>query len=131
MMYNDLLNSTCETLRKVLKADLHLHSRAPSCWTAQILDGFEGLRRYCAVHGELLREWTREQQITDCRHTKHSLPCLFTTMCASLYCCRVYAVSDFLSQYNKKLLYFLSELSDLILAGVDQPQADQPNSLAE
>eukprot|EP00983_Pelagomonas_calceolata_P030480 956592-Pelagomonas_calceolata.AAC.1 len=29
----------------VLLADLHLHSRAPSCWTAQILDGFRGLRR--------------------------------------------------------------------------------------
>eukprot|EP00983_Pelagomonas_calceolata_P077895 1154059-Pelagomonas_calceolata.AAC.2 len=44
-MYNGLLNSNCETLRKVLKADLHLHSRAPSCWTAHILDGFQGLRR--------------------------------------------------------------------------------------
>eukprot|EP00983_Pelagomonas_calceolata_P075140 1152868-Pelagomonas_calceolata.AAC.2 len=44
-MYNGLFNSICETLGKVLKADLHLHSRAPSCWTAQILDGFQGLRR--------------------------------------------------------------------------------------
>eukprot|EP00983_Pelagomonas_calceolata_P043507 1138928-Pelagomonas_calceolata.AAC.2 len=37
-MYNGLLNYSCETLRKVLNADLHLHSRAPLCWTAQILD---------------------------------------------------------------------------------------------
>eukprot|EP00983_Pelagomonas_calceolata_P014741 468144-Pelagomonas_calceolata.AAC.1 len=43
-MYNGLLNSNCESLRKVLKADLHLHSRAASCWTAQILDGFQGLQ---------------------------------------------------------------------------------------
>eukprot|EP00983_Pelagomonas_calceolata_P133397 1161961-Pelagomonas_calceolata.AAC.6 len=37
-MYSGLLNFNCETLRKGLKVDLHLHSRAPSCWTAQILD---------------------------------------------------------------------------------------------
>eukprot|EP00983_Pelagomonas_calceolata_P047660 1140746-Pelagomonas_calceolata.AAC.3 len=39
------MRSNCETLRKDLKVDLHLHSRNPSCWTAQILDGFQGLRR--------------------------------------------------------------------------------------
>eukprot|EP00983_Pelagomonas_calceolata_P072717 1151837-Pelagomonas_calceolata.AAC.3 len=44
-MYNDFLNSNSERLRKVLKADLHLHSRAPLCWTAQILDWFQGLWR--------------------------------------------------------------------------------------
>eukprot|EP00983_Pelagomonas_calceolata_P003259 106021-Pelagomonas_calceolata.AAC.1 len=44
-MYHGLLNSNYETLRKVLKADLHSHSRAPSCWTAQISDGFQRLRR--------------------------------------------------------------------------------------
>eukprot|EP00983_Pelagomonas_calceolata_P039491 1137209-Pelagomonas_calceolata.AAC.2 len=44
-MYNGLLNSNSETLRRVLKADVHLHSRAPSCWTAEVLDGFQGLRR--------------------------------------------------------------------------------------
>eukprot|EP00983_Pelagomonas_calceolata_P009627 311200-Pelagomonas_calceolata.AAC.1 len=31
-------------LRRVLKADLKNHSREPSCWTAQVLDGFQGLR---------------------------------------------------------------------------------------
>eukprot|EP00983_Pelagomonas_calceolata_P026408 829097-Pelagomonas_calceolata.AAC.1 len=44
-MYTGLLNSNCGTLRKVLKADLHLHFRVPSCWTAHILNGFQGLRR--------------------------------------------------------------------------------------
>eukprot|EP00983_Pelagomonas_calceolata_P061409 1146823-Pelagomonas_calceolata.AAC.3 len=42
-------------------------------------------------------------------------------------------VSNFLLQRNWKLFYFMSELSellDLLLAGMDQPQADQPNILA-
>eukprot|EP00983_Pelagomonas_calceolata_P102840 1158851-Pelagomonas_calceolata.AAC.8 len=51
-MYNGLLNANCETLRKVMKVGLHLHSRAPSCWTAQILDGFQGLGRLVeGTHG--------------------------------------------------------------------------------
>eukprot|EP00983_Pelagomonas_calceolata_P062257 1147205-Pelagomonas_calceolata.AAC.3 len=33
------------------------HSRAPPCWTAQILEGFQGLRRCgCVVYGEMLRD---------------------------------------------------------------------------
>eukprot|EP00983_Pelagomonas_calceolata_P070303 1150740-Pelagomonas_calceolata.AAC.1 len=43
----------------------------------------------------------------------------------------VQAVSNFLLQHNKKLFYFVPELLDLLLAGIDQPQADQPNSLVE
>eukprot|EP00983_Pelagomonas_calceolata_P052181 1142726-Pelagomonas_calceolata.AAC.1 len=43
----------------------------------------------------------------------------------------VQAVSDFLLQHNRKLFLFMSELLDLLLVGVDQPQADQPNSLVE
>eukprot|EP00983_Pelagomonas_calceolata_P031848 999257-Pelagomonas_calceolata.AAC.1 len=39
----------------------------------------------------------------------------------------VQAVSNFLSQRNKKLSYFMPEILDLLLAGMDQPQADQPN----
>ena len=38
---------------------------------------------------------------------------------------------DFLSQQNKKLFLFLSELMDLFVAGRDQPATDQPNNLAE
>eukprot|EP00983_Pelagomonas_calceolata_P132621 1161888-Pelagomonas_calceolata.AAC.1 len=37
------------------------------------------------------------------------------------------AVPDFLLQHNNKLFLFMSELLDLLLAGVEQPQADQPN----
>jgi len=40
-------------------------------------------------------------------------------------------VSDFLLQHNNKLFSFVSELMDIMLAGEDQSQADQPNSLAE
>eukprot|EP00983_Pelagomonas_calceolata_P040591 1137681-Pelagomonas_calceolata.AAC.1 len=42
----------------------------------------------------------------------------------------VQAVFDFHLQHNNEL-FFVSELLDLLLAGEDQPQADQPNSLAE
>eukprot|EP00983_Pelagomonas_calceolata_P078033 1154111-Pelagomonas_calceolata.AAC.1 len=44
---------------------------------------------------------------------------------------RVQAVSNFPLQRNKKLFYFISELLDLLWAGVDQSQADQSCSLAE
>jgi hypothetical protein len=41
-------------------------------------------------------------------------------------------VHDFLSQQNKILFLFLSELiMDLFVAGRDQSAADQPNNLAE
>jgi len=40
-------------------------------------------------------------------------------------------VHQFLHQRNAKLFFFVSELMDLFLAGRDQPQADQPNDLAE
>jgi hypothetical protein len=29
----------------VQQADMSLHARAPSCWTAQVLDAFQGLQR--------------------------------------------------------------------------------------
>jgi len=40
-------------------------------------------------------------------------------------------VHDFLSQQNTRLFLFLSELTDLFVAGRDQSAADQPNNLAE
>eukprot|EP00983_Pelagomonas_calceolata_P076629 1153492-Pelagomonas_calceolata.AAC.2 len=43
----------------------------------------------------------------------------------------VQAVSNFLVQRNKRLFCVMFEVLDLLLAGMDQPQADQPNSLAE
>eukprot|EP00983_Pelagomonas_calceolata_P044283 1139240-Pelagomonas_calceolata.AAC.1 len=72
-MYNGLLNSNCETLRKVLKEDLHLHSRAPSCWTAQVLDGFQGLWR-CESFVTTMKQGTpiSLQDFTgDLRHRLH------------------------------------------------------------
>jgi len=41
------------------------------------------------------------------------------------------AVSDFLLRYDNRLFFFVSELMDLLLAGEDQSQANQPNNLAE
>eukprot|EP00983_Pelagomonas_calceolata_P034276 1074186-Pelagomonas_calceolata.AAC.1 len=43
-MYNSMLRSNSETLRRELKADLNIHSREPACWTTQVLDAFQGLR---------------------------------------------------------------------------------------
>eukprot|EP00983_Pelagomonas_calceolata_P033052 1035811-Pelagomonas_calceolata.AAC.1 len=43
-MYNSMLRSNSETLRRVLKAGLNIHSHEPSCWTAQVLKAFQGLR---------------------------------------------------------------------------------------
>ena len=44
---------------------------------------------------------------------------------------QVSAQYDFLLQHNNELLSFVPELTDLLLTGEDQSQADQPNSLAE
>eukprot|EP00983_Pelagomonas_calceolata_P030596 960150-Pelagomonas_calceolata.AAC.2 len=41
------------------------------------------------------------------------------------------AVANFLLLQNMKLFFFMSVFLDLLWAGVDQPQIDQPNSLAE
>eukprot|EP00983_Pelagomonas_calceolata_P009865 319302-Pelagomonas_calceolata.AAC.1 len=43
----------------------------------------------------------------------------------------VQAVSDFLLQHYNVLFFFIPELLDSLLPGMEQPQADQPNSLAE
>ena len=32
-------------MKKVLHADIKMHPRVPKCWTAQMLDGFQGLQR--------------------------------------------------------------------------------------
>ena len=44
-MYNSMLESNSTTVRKVLQADVKMHPRAAKCWTAQMLDGFQGLHR--------------------------------------------------------------------------------------
>eukprot|EP00983_Pelagomonas_calceolata_P007980 260452-Pelagomonas_calceolata.AAC.1 len=56
-MYNSMLRSNSETLRRVMKADLNIHSREPACWTAQVLDTFQGLRR-CDSFAQAVRQGT-------------------------------------------------------------------------
>jgi len=42
--FNSMLDSNSETLRRVLKADLHLASFDRSCWSAQVSNAFNGLQ---------------------------------------------------------------------------------------
>eukprot|EP00983_Pelagomonas_calceolata_P055256 1144068-Pelagomonas_calceolata.AAC.1 len=56
-LYNSMLRSNSDTLRSVLKADLKFHSREPSCWTAQVLGAFQGLRR-CDSFVQAVRQGT-------------------------------------------------------------------------
>eukprot|EP00983_Pelagomonas_calceolata_P011079 357273-Pelagomonas_calceolata.AAC.1 len=76
-MYNSMLRSrpqhrsNNETLRRVLKADLNIHSSEPACWTAQVLDAFQGLRP-CDSFARAVRQGTpiHIQEFTDVlRHT--------------------------------------------------------------
>ena len=43
-LYNSMLESNSETLRKALKADIYLSSSDVSCWSAQVSQSFRGLR---------------------------------------------------------------------------------------
>ena len=58
--------SNSETLRRVLTADLNIHSREPSCWTGQVLDAFQGLRQ-CDSFVQAMRQGTpiSTQEFTD------------------------------------------------------------------
>ena len=42
--YNSMLEANSSTLRQVVKADVQLSGREASCWSAQVLDAFKGLR---------------------------------------------------------------------------------------
>jgi len=69
-MYNSMLSSNCETLRRVLKADLNIHQREPSCWTGQVLDAFQGLQR-CDSFVQAMRQGTpisTQEFYDDLRH---------------------------------------------------------------
>jgi hypothetical protein len=41
--YNSMLGSNSETLRRVMKADLHLAESVSSCWSAEVSKAFDGL----------------------------------------------------------------------------------------
>jgi len=43
-LFNSMLDSNSETLRRVLKADLHLASFDSSCWSAQVSNASNGLQ---------------------------------------------------------------------------------------
>ena len=53
--FNSMLDSNSETLRRVLKADLHLASFDSSCWSAQVSNAFNGLQRSAMFKQKLLQ----------------------------------------------------------------------------
>ena len=50
-----MLDSNSETLRRVLKADLHLASFDSSCWSAQVSNAFKGLQGSAMFKQNMLR----------------------------------------------------------------------------
>ena len=63
-------------MQKVLRADVSIHSREPSCWTAKVLDAFQGLR-LCDVFVQAVRQSVpiSLQDFTD--DLKHRLRCVW------------------------------------------------------
>ena len=43
-LFNSMLNTNSDTLRRVVQADLNFQPRSSACWTAQLLSAFQGLR---------------------------------------------------------------------------------------
>ena len=43
-LFNSMLNTNSDILRRVVQADLNLQPRSSACWTAQLLSAFQGLR---------------------------------------------------------------------------------------
>jgi hypothetical protein len=43
-LFNRMLNTNSDILRRVVQADLNLQPRSSACWTAQLLSPFQGLR---------------------------------------------------------------------------------------
>jgi len=39
-LFNSMLNTNCDTLQRVVQADLNLQPRSSACWTAQLLSAF-------------------------------------------------------------------------------------------
>ena len=48
-LFNSMLNTNSDTLRRVVQADLNLQPRSSVCWTTQLLRAFQGLRG-CELH---------------------------------------------------------------------------------
>jgi len=43
-LFNSMLNTNSDTLRRVVQADLNLQLRSSACWTDQLLIALQGLR---------------------------------------------------------------------------------------
>jgi len=71
-LYNSMMRSNGITVQKVLQADVSIHSREPSCWTAKVLDAFQRMRR-CDVFVQAVRQSVpiSIQEFTD--NLKHRL----------------------------------------------------------
>jgi len=54
-LFNSMLDSNSETLRRVLKAELHLASFDSSCWSAQVSNVFNGLQSSAMFKQKMLR----------------------------------------------------------------------------
>ena len=53
--FNSMLDSNSKTLRRILKADLHLASFDNSCWSAQVSTVFNGLQGSAMFKQKMLR----------------------------------------------------------------------------
>ena len=54
-LFNSMLDSNSETLRRVLKADSHLASFDSSCWSAQVSNVFNGMQSSAMFKQKMLR----------------------------------------------------------------------------
>ena len=54
-LIGSMLDSNSETLRRVLKADLHFASFDSSCWSAQVSNAFNGLQSSAMFKQKMLR----------------------------------------------------------------------------
>ena len=43
-LFNSMLDTNSDTLRRVVQADLNIQPCSSACWTAQLLSAFQGLR---------------------------------------------------------------------------------------
>ena len=81
-----MLDSNSETRRRVLKADLHLASFDSSCWSAQVLNTFNGLQSSAIFKQKMLRATQVPMQEFICdlrfRHLKVWREANFSCPCA-------------------------------------------------
>ena len=85
-LFNSMLDSNSETLRRVLKADLYLASFHSSCWSAQVSNAFNGLQSSAMFKQKMLRATQVPMQEFICdlrfRHLKVWREADFSCPCA-------------------------------------------------